>query len=239
MSWHFSQVLVAEYLERSSSGGELSAGLRSNPTPQAFLSPDRMKAFSRRSLSGMTFALLTESRGEELLTWFLAGFPAKTLVRRDAAQALRANGAVFGKKVDVSSAKYDRGSHSWRIVLCSRDEDSGLFSETWPKWGTMRNGVCLAAQTLVLGIKENEYGFSVPTIGKNEYKGSSHKRYRGSLEYRGAKMSEGLRISANEPIYTHPNFAEEAMGWPITWTELQPLETVRFQQWRRRHGISC
>ena len=34
-------------------------------------------------------------------------------------------------------------------------------------------------------------------------------------------------------------FAEQAMGWPITWTELRPLEMDKFQQWQRAHGISC
>ncbi len=238
MSWHFSQAQVAAFLEENYWVGEQSAALKSNPTPQVFLSKDRMKAFSTRSLSGMTFAPLTESRGKELLTWFLAGFPVKTLVSEAKAQVLKAPVADYGKKEHVSSAKYDPDSRSWKIALCSQDVDSGLFSETWPKWGTMRNGVCSVAPTLELGIKENEYGFSVPTIGKNEYKGCSQKRFRGSPAYRGAKMSEGLRTSETDPTYTHPNFAEQAMGWPITWTELRPLETDRFQQWQQAHGVS-
>jgi len=238
MSWHFSRALVEEYSGANSSDGEPSAALKSNLTPLAFLCKDRMKAFSRRSLFGMTFALLTDTLGAVLLTWFLAGFPVKTSAQQEKAEASKENEAVFGKKVPASSAKYNQGSRSWKTALCSQDEDSGLFSETWPKWGTMRNGVCWEAPTSVLGINANEYGFSVPTIGKNEYKGSSQKRFRGSPEYRGAKMSEGLRISATDPIYIHPNFAEQAMGWPITWTELQLLETVKFQSWLRQHGIS-
>ena len=239
MSWHFSQAQVAAFLEENYWVGEPSAALKSNPTPQAFLSPDRMRAFSTRSLSGMTFAPLTENRGKELLTWFLAGFPVKTLASGAKAQVSKAVAVDYGKKEHVSSAKYDQDSRSWKTALCSQDADSGLFSETWPKWGTMRNGVCSAAPISELGIKENEFGFSVPTIGKNEYKGCSQKRFRGSPAYRGAKMSEGLRISETDPMYTHPNFAEQAMGWPITWTELHPLEMDRFQQWQRAHGISC
>ena len=86
MSWLFSRVLVEEYLGESSSDGEQSAPSSGNPTPQAYLHPDRMTAFSRPSRFGMTFAPLTESRGAELLTWFLEGFRAKTLAQQEKEQ---------------------------------------------------------------------------------------------------------------------------------------------------------
>jgi hypothetical protein len=34
----------------------------------------------------------------------------------------------------------------------------------------------------------------------------------------------------------NPEWVEWLMGWPIGWTDLKPLETVRFQQWQRLHG---
>jgi DNA (cytosine-5)-methyltransferase 1 len=49
MSWHFSQALVAAYSAANCSDGRPSVALSGSPTPQAFLSPDRMKAFSRLS----------------------------------------------------------------------------------------------------------------------------------------------------------------------------------------------
>lgn len=65
----------------------------------------------------------------------------------------------------------------------------------------------------------------LPTIGKNEPKGSSKVRYRGSRHFRGAKMSEGLRTSSEDPTYLSPSFAELVMGYPIGHTELVPSET--------------
>jgi hypothetical protein len=65
----------------------------------------------------------------------------------------------------------------------------------------------------------------LPTLGKQEPKGSSKKRFLGPPHFRGAKMSEGLRICADDPIYLHPSFAEAVMGFPIGWTELEPAET--------------
>ena len=34
-----------------------------------------------------------------------------------------------------------------------------------------------------------------------------------------------------------PMWVEWLMGWPIGWTDLQPLETDRFRQWCVSHGI--
>jgi hypothetical protein len=82
MSWLYSRALVAEYLAENCSDGARSALLSGNPTPQAFLPLDRMTAFCRPSRFGMTFAPLTDGLGEELLTWFLAGFRARTLAQQ-------------------------------------------------------------------------------------------------------------------------------------------------------------
>ena len=34
----------------------------------------------------------------------------------------------------------------------------------------------------------------------------------------------------------NPDWCEWLMGWPIGWTDLQPLATAKFQQWLRLHG---
>lgn len=36
----------------------------------------------------------------------------------------------------------------------------------------------------------------------------------------------------------NPDWTEWLMGWPIGWTDLKPLATVRFQQWQQQHGES-
>ena len=78
MSWLYSRVLVEGFLAASCLDGELSAPLNGSPMPLAFLPPDRMTDFSRLSQFGVTFAPLTAVRGAEVLTWFLAGSPART-----------------------------------------------------------------------------------------------------------------------------------------------------------------
>ena len=78
MSWLYSRALVEAFSEASSSDGALSAPLSGSPMPLAYLPPDRMTDFSRLSQFGVTFAPLTVARGAEVLTWFLAGSPART-----------------------------------------------------------------------------------------------------------------------------------------------------------------
>jgi hypothetical protein len=77
-----------------------------------------------------------------------------------------------------------------------------------------RNGFPAAVKRLFL-----------PTLGKNETKGAGRLRYQGSPHFRGAKMSEGLRTSKDDPIYLHPSFAEAVMGFPIGWGVLEDAET--------------
>ncbi len=96
MSWLFSQALVEEYSEASSSDGELSAPSSGSHTQLAYLPPDRMTAFSRLSRFGMTFKPLTESRGEELLTSYLEDFRARISQQQEKAQELTEKEAGCG-----------------------------------------------------------------------------------------------------------------------------------------------
>jgi hypothetical protein len=34
----------------------------------------------------------------------------------------------------------------------------------------------------------------------------------------------------------NPEWVEWLMGWPIGWTDLKPLATDRFREWRQQHG---
>src|ERR1700722_15151968 len=64
------------------------------------------------------------------------------------------------------------------------------------------------------------YGL-LPTIGANENKGSSKKRFKGSADFRGAKMSEGLRTTLEDHIYLNPSFAGLGIGYPKDYTLLE------------------
>ncbi len=140
MSWLFSLELAAEYSAATCLDGAPSALLNKTPTPQAFLSPGKTTTFSRLSRFGMTCELLTADRGEELLMWFLGGFPAKTFPVPERAQESTASDQASGQKWRGLLGRYDLDSCSWKTAQCSLIEDSAECLATFPRWGMTRNG---------------------------------------------------------------------------------------------------
>jgi hypothetical protein len=229
MSWHFSQALVEEYLEANSLDGEQSAPWNTNPMPRLFSHSDKMMEFCNRSPFGMTCEPLTESHGEELLTWFLAGFPVKISALPEKEPELMGSAADYGKKCGGLLAKYDPVSRSWktaqRLLFGGLEE----FSATWPRWGTMQNGECLVLRTLAHNTKGNASGsWPTPTKWEEKYpfSPSPGDHYHGI----------GWRLWNIHNLQPTPNVYEAMMVWPIGWTELQGVETVKYQQWLNLHG---
>lgn len=164
MSWLFSQALAEEYSEAICSDGEQFAQLNVMPTQHKFWRNDKTMEFSRLSQFGLTSRLLTENHGQELLTSYLAGFRAKTYQQQEKAQVLKENDQECGNTWPGLLAKYDRATHTWKTAQCSLLEDSDEFSETWPRWGMMRNGVSYLRQIPALRIYGNESGlWATPT----------------------------------------------------------------------------
>jgi hypothetical protein len=158
MSWHCSRALAEGFWGGISSDGDASVPLSTTPMPVAFYWPDKTTEHSRLSRFGMTSQPLTADRGEELLTWFLAGFHAKTSVLRVEVKGSTESEAGSGQRWHGSLAKYDRVSHSLKTAQCSLLEDSTESCVTLPRWGSMRNGVVSEQMPLVHRIAETESG---------------------------------------------------------------------------------
>ena len=238
MSWLFSQVLVEEFLEAICLDGEQSVPLNGNTTPQAYCAPDKMTGFSRLSPFGITYAPLTENRGEELLTLYLEAFHAPTFPQQDEAQGLMEKPQECGEKWQGSFVKFNPDSCSWKTHQFSLLGDLDEFLETWPKWGLMRNGECWAQTALDYPIGENEFGCWLPTPVTSMWRGAAKKRYWGSQEYRASFTTEWVRTSLDCAQYYHLDFVELLMDFPDKWTELRPLATHKYQEWRQPLGES-
>lgn len=282
MSWLYSQALVEAYSVATCSDGVQSALSSSIPTPQAYLSPDKMTGFSRLSRFGMTFGPLTDDRGKALLTWFLAGFHVRTSAVQEKEQASTGIGQGSGQKWLGLLARHDRDMCLWKTAQCSLLEDSELFSETWPRWGSMLNGDVYQQQTVALRTKEIESGlWATPTTmdklppkspgalqreatvarpGRRKPANlrdqvsnmqnwptpqASDNRDRGNLSSVSVKnrIQKGKQIMLSMSVSTengrlNPIFVEWLMGWPLGWTDLQPLAMDRFQEWQQQHSIS-
>ncbi len=46
-----------------------------------------------------------------------------------------------------------------------------------------------------------------------------------------------LNVIAGGPM--NPTWVEWLMGWPLGWTDLKPLATDKWQQWKHSHGVCC
>jgi len=168
MSWLFSRALVEAYSAANCLDGEPCAQLNVMPMPHSFLRNDKTMDASMLSQSGLTFAVLTDDRGAELLMWYLAGFPAKTSAQPEKAQELPASEADSGPKWRELSVRYDPATHSWKTHQCLFQEDLPESSVTLPKWGMMRDGVLSERTTLALPTSGTESGlWPTPTTQDN------------------------------------------------------------------------
>jgi hypothetical protein len=240
MSYTFLLDAVAESSAESFSDIPASVLSRLNLTAERFCSKDSETEYCHASPSGMTCEHLTANHGEEKSMLSAADSPVRTSVLPVQGLESKDQEVDSGEKWPEPFGKLDRATSSWKIrqLWLFADLDESLA--TWPKWGMMLDGECWDVETPEGCTNAIESGLlHLPTIGKNEFKGSSQKRFLGSQDFRGAKMSEGLRTCKTDPIYLDPAFAEKVMNWPITWTELAPLETGKVQQWLNSHGKPC
>lgn len=260
MSWLFSQALVEEYSAGTSLDGEPSSQLNVMPTPHKFWRNDKTMEFSDLSRFGLKLRLLTEQHGEELLMSYLAASRARTFPLPERAGDWRESAADYGPKWYGSFARYTPAVASlWKTVQCSLLGDSESYSETWPRWGLMHDGVSFLRPTPALRTCGNESGlWPTPTVhGNYNRPGASatsgmglasavrlwptpsagNAKWNGSMQEWGGSWNwvrqEDPEL-ARGPL--NPQWVEWLMGWPIGWTDLKPLGTAKFHEWRQQHG---
>jgi hypothetical protein len=148
-----------------------------------------MMAFSRLSRYGMTFGLLTDDLGEELLTWFRAGFHARISAPPAEVPDSTENGRASGEKWPGSLAKYDPDSRSWKTAQFSLLGDLEPFSETWPRWGMTAGGEFYPLPTPERRTSENESGLLLPTPQARDHFPAQSQEYIAEKKSQGHGMS--------------------------------------------------
>ena len=157
------QGLEEESLQTSCSDTELSEPAKSSNTQEKSYCNDNEMESCQSSQFGMTLQHSTELTGEEELTFLQEDFPVRTYPRKatitNKAMALMESEVDCGPKWHESFAKYDPDTHLWKTHQLSLFGDLEEFSQTWPRWGIMHNGVCLERVTPPLITEEIEYGY--------------------------------------------------------------------------------
>jgi len=192
MSFIYSQALVEAFSGASCSDTDASAPLSGSLTPRPCLWHDKTMEPSRLSRFGMTCKPLTDDRGAELLTWWRAGFLARTSVLPEKAQESPGNDPGCGPTWRGSLAKYDPDSCSWRTVQLSLLGDSELSSVIWPRSGMTAGGQCWELPMLVRRTSGTGFGFWQTPVADD-----SVNRAKGKINSRG-----------------EPKLSAQVMKWP-------------------------
>ena len=227
MSWLYSRALAEAYSGVICSDGGPCAPSSETDTPQAYCWPDKTTEPCRPSRSGMTFAHLTASHGEALLTSYLEASRAKISPSPEPVVESTGHGVGSGDTWRELSVRFDRGLCSWRTHRCLFPEVWPESSVTLPRSGMMHDGRCWALMRSAHHTGAIGCGLLLPTLTVQDAKNNG-----GPSQAR--RDTVPLNSLVGGPV--SPSWAEWLMGWPIGWTDLQPLEMDKYRQWLHAHS---
>lgn len=164
---------------------------------------------------------------------------------------------ISGQRPSESFAKWDRNSVFWRMSqgFYGLMDISDEYSGTWPRAGSMRNGIAYQRQPAAPTTRGIDCLFW-PTPKARDWKRSGGNRHSPDLptmvRRRTPTATDGnggsqdpkkrkaghhtirLRDRVGGPL--NPEWVEWLMGWPIGWTDLQQLAMGKFQLWLQTHS---
>ena len=178
MAWYMlrecGSLLCSQELEEASSeaicwDGERFAPSNGQTTLAGYCLPDSETECFHDSRSGMTCRHSMETHGEGGSMSSQVDSLAKIFPQPGKALESMALAPECGITWQGSFARFDHDSSSWKTPQLSLLEGLDVFSETWPRWGTMRNGACWERMTLVGLTNGNGFG-SWPTPTRHDGK---------------------------------------------------------------------
>lgn len=187
---HCSQEQAAESSAASCSDGEPSVPLKSTPTPQAYWLRGKTTVVWKGSRFGQTFAVSDQQTqcAEKCLRHFARSVIgslsaedslARTSPPQGVEQESKAKQVDCGWNKPASYARYDRDTHSWRTRQYSLLGGLTEYSETFPRWGTMRSGALfplpmpsglIAIRAYITSVKESGFVQQMPTPNTEGYR---------------------------------------------------------------------
>jgi len=195
------------------------------------------------SPSGMMSAHSMENLGGERLTSFaevslVQTFQMPTKANQECQESMESE-VGYGLKCLELFAKFDQESCSWKMCQTFLNLGLEMCWETWPQSGIMQDGACWVARIAEGYINEIDYGFSLFTPAATDYKRNNlstpmwdrRKQTRKSA----GTLPEQLAWAGFKGILS-PTFVEKMIRFPIAWTDLKPLGTLKIQLWRQQHS---
>ena len=241
MSWHYLQGQAAESWEGESLGGAPDALSRLIPSvDESYCNDDPMES-SGHSPSGMTREHSMEFRGGDQLTLLREDSHARTSVQRVSVSDLPGPVRTFGSKCLESLGRLGLALSSRKTVRTCVPLGSAHASKDLPGWGMMYDGVCWELGMSVRRTIERECGYLPTPMASDSERMPIRDHYAHKPKQIKAPDSLTQATARRCQCGTNahrlsPNFAEYLMGWPIGWSDCEPLEMGRYHSWLRLHG---
>ena len=160
-----------------------------------------------------------------LFLFLLVGPVASQEERREKEKVKRMSDG-FGTKC-VEFARYSdqdgfflKTSQGFCQQVMFEESCSERFCETWPRSGTMRNGVCYRAAPWDSHTHEKECSFCPTPKASDGERG-------GSLNRKGhtRNLNDAIKERIGGSGRFHPMMSEQLMGFPLGFTDLEASET--------------
>ncbi len=217
MSWRFSRVLAEDCLLAGCLDGGPSAPSRKMNTHRECSCSDKTTEPCHHSRYGTTSTPSMEPRGEDSSTSYLEAFLARLSARRREEGTLP---QTFGRKCYGLSESSSRDSCSPKTSL---GKQSTLRATTSKRWVTRPEPLPFQRQTWVLTTFGSAIGYLHTPTTKANYCGDSMQKWPSARSF---------STVFGRPT---PENQEWLMGWPIGWSDSEPLEMGRFLSWLSAH----
>lgn len=139
--------------------------------------------------------------------------------------------ADCGSKCTESSMRFGQDIASLKTLQCWPVADSTGSFGILPRFGLMLDGEYFRQPML-------EHATSVRGYGLQESIGTPIRSAscRGEKFIAGGQLLNPYEICKRDGGRPKIEWIEHLMGWPTGWTDLEPLEMDKYQQWLSAHG---
>lgn len=172
----------------------------------------------------------------DLLTSSAEASPAKTFRSPAKERDSLVSDLDYGESSPVSFARFDPDSSSWRTSQLCFIEGQASFSATWPRSGTMQNGIAYRLRPLVPLTGATAYGLwpTPVTADSGDGRGAPKSYKRGNLSLSGAVMLPTPRAEGMDAMGAGRRAADSLLIQARTW--IWPTPTVKGNH--NKHGQS-
>ena len=176
---------------------------------------------------------------EHIRAWLISLQPDSRVSRSVLAGTSRAKTTtgICGRPLSNAFALYDHIESSWKTSqACLFSTTYSAFSETWPRAGMMRTGVCWEVTPPIVAVTASAFGLSLLRPTAQCWKAWTFLKLSSLVRKNHAdgNIQEQFARVFHKMITPHSN--EILMQWPKGWSSLKPLATDKIRLWLNSHG---